>query len=121
MLYTIFVMLFLMISNNPAVAEEAPHTETFQGVISSTEGVPMYLIVNENKILLGEKVEVKDRKEREISLSDLKNGKWVYIVAERKPAGITAQRIYLLPKKIKDRDKHEYHFMKMEEEPEEPR
>ncbi len=120
MLYIIFVTLFLMVSNGPAVAEEAPHTETFQGVISSTGGMPRYLIVNENKILIGENAEVKDHKEREISLSDLKNGKWVYIVAEKKPSGITAQRIYLLPKNIKGRDKHEYRFMKREEEPEEP-
>lgn len=121
MLYIIFVTLFLMISNNPVCAEDTLPTETYQGVISSTEGMPGYLIINESKVLLGENTEVKDSKERIKSLSDLKNGKWVYIVAERRPSGITAQRIYLLPNKIKNRDKHEYHFMQMEEESENTR
>ena len=101
------------------MAEEAAGTDTFQGVISSTEGIPNYLIVNEKRILLSDKVEVNDHREREIELSDLKVGKWVYLVTERRAAGITALKIYLLPKKIKDREKHEYRFMEREKEPEE--
>lgn len=118
MLHIIFLTLMLFLSNNPVMAEDT-HTETFQGVISSTEGVPQYLIVNEKKVLIGDRSEVKDYKERKIELSDLKVSKWVYLVVARKQAGLTAEKIYLLPKRIKDSEKHNYPFMVREEEAEE--
>lgn len=118
MLYIIFVALAVFLSGNPVMAEDT-YAETFQGVISSTEGMPQYLIVNEKKVLIGDKAEVMDYKERKIELSDLKVSKWVYLVVERKQAGLTAQKIYLLPKRIKDSEKHNYPFMVREEEAEE--
>lgn len=118
MFYIIFVTLFLFVSNNPVIAEETAGTETFQGVVSSTEGGTRYLIINEKRVLLSDNLEVKDHSEREIELSDIRVGKWVYVVAERRAAGITARRIYLLPKKITNREKHEYRFMEREEETE---
>lgn len=118
MFYIIFVVLAVFLSGNPVMAEDT-YAETFQGVISSTEGVPQYLIVNEKKVLIGDRAEVKDYKERKIELSDLKVGKWVYLVVEKKTAGLTAKKIYLLPKKIRDSEKHTYPFMVREEEAEE--
>lgn len=118
MIYIILTAILLLFSNNPVMAEDT-YAETFQGVISSTEGVPQYLIVNEKKVLIGDRAEVKDYKEREIELYDLKVGKWVYLVVEKKPAGLTAKKIYLLPKKIRDSEKHTYPFMVREEEAEE--
>lgn len=117
MLHIIFLTLMLLLSNNPAAGQES-YTETFQGVIGSLEGMPGYLIVNEKKILIGDRVEVKDYKDIEIRLTDLKIGKWVYLVVEKKQAGLTAHKIYLLPKRIKDSEKHSYPFMVREEQAE---
>ncbi len=118
MFYILFSALLLLLSNQPVMAENSD-VERFQGIISSTEGLPGYIVVNERQILLDEDVKIKDPKEKEASVSDLKSGKWVYIVAEKKPAGHTAIRIYLLPKRIKDKEKHDYPFMTREEESEE--
>ncbi len=118
MFYILLTGLFFLLSNQPALAEEQV-SEIFQGIISSTRGAPSYLVVNERKIYLDEDVEVKDHKERELSVSELKAGKWVYIVSEKRSYGPTALRIYLLPKRIKDYEKRNYPFMKREEEPEE--
>ncbi|MBI5193988.1 MAG: hypothetical protein HZA08_11195 [Nitrospirae bacterium] len=118
MFYIFFLTLMMVFSNNPVMAEDT-YTETFQGVISSTEGIPQYLIVNEKKVLISNNAEVKDHKDREIELSDIKVGKWVYLVVEKKQAGLTVNKIYLLPKRIKDSEKHNYPFIGREEEGEE--
>ena len=116
MFHILFVTILFLLSNQPVLAADG-NTEAFQGIINSTEGAPKYLIVHERKILLDEKVEIKDHKEKDAAISDLKNGKWVYIVTEEKPAGTTALRIYLLPKRLKDNEKHNYPFIQREEEP----
>ena len=118
MFYILFSALLLLLSNQPVLAENSD-VERFQGIISSTEGLPGYIVVNERQILLDEDIKIKNPKEKEVSVSDLKGGKWVYIVAEKKPAGLSAIRIYLLPKHIKDKEKHDYPFMTKEEESEE--
>jgi len=94
-------------------------TETFQGVINSTDGLPGYFIVNERKLLVDGSVTIKDAKEKEAAIKDLKNGKWVYITAEKKAAGLTATHIYLIPKRIKNKDKVNYPFIKKVEETDE--
>ena len=98
---------------------ESNNIEKFQGIISSTEGLPNYMMVNERKILLNEGIEIKDSKEKKASVSDLKEGKWVYIVYEEKRPGLTATRIFLIPRRIKDKEKGHYPFMTREEESEE--
>lgn len=118
MFYILFSALLLLISNQPVMAENR-YVEPYQGIISSTEGAPGYIIVNERKILLDKGVAIKDHEEKEVSLSDLKKGKWVYIVSEKRAAGLTALRIYLLPRRIKDNEKRNYPFIIREEEPEE--
>jgi hypothetical protein len=110
----ITAFLFLMLSQ-PVPAQEREFS-IYQGVISSTERLPGYLIINEREIPLADDVEVKDSREKEVSLSDLKAGKWVYIVSEQSSDSLIAKRIYLLPKHIKKNEKQDYPFMKREEE-----
>ena len=102
--------LLLLLSNQPALAG-SDDTVTYQGIVNSIEGIPNHLIINERKIFLDDDVEVMDHKEKEKSLSDIKNGKWIYVVSEEKSSGLTALRIYLLPGKVKDSEKHKYPFM----------
>ncbi len=118
MFYILITTLLLLLSNQPVMAENSD-VERFQGIISSTEGLPGYIVVNERRILLDEGVKIKDPKEKEASLTDLKSGRWIYIAAEERPAGLTAIRIFLLPKRIKDKEKRDYPFMTREEESEE--
>ncbi len=107
--------LLLLLSNQPALAG-SDDTVTYQGIVNSIEGIPNHLIINERKIFLDDDVEVMDHKEKEKSLSDIKNGKWIYVVSEEKSSGLTALRIYLLPGKVKDSEKHKYPFMVKEED-----
>lgn len=118
MFYALITTLFFLLAGQPVMAENN-NVERFQGIISSTGGLPDYIMVNERKILLDEGVEIKDPKEKKASLSDLKEGKWVYIVYEEKRPGLTATRIFLIPRRIKDKERGHYPFMTREEESEE--
>jgi len=118
MFYALITTLFFLLAGQPVMAENN-NVERFQGIISSTGGLPDYIMVNERKILLDEGVEIKDPKEKKSSLSDLKEGKWVYIVSEEKRPGLTATHIFLIPGRIKDKERGHYPFMTREEESEE--
>ena len=107
--------LLLLLSNQPALAG-SDDTVTFQGIVNSADGMPGYLIINERKVLLDERVEVRDHKEKDKSLSDIKNGKWIYVVSKETLSGPNAIRIYLLPGNVKHGEKHKYPFMHKEEE-----
>lgn len=118
MFYILFSMLLLLLSNQPAMAEER-YPDIFQGIISSTEGSPKSIVINERKVLLDNKVEIMDHKENRKSLSDLAAGKWIYVISEKRPPGTTAMRIYFIPKRVSEKEKFKYPFMKREEDPEE--
>ena len=115
MLNFIIAGLLLLLSNQPALAG-SDDTATFQGVVNSTDEMPGHLFINERKVLLDERVEVRDHKEKDKSLSDIKNGKWVYVVFKETFSGPKAIRVYLLPGNVKHRDKHKYQFMHKEED-----
>src|SRR4030066_1831661 len=100
----------LLLSHQPALAG-SDDTATFQGIVNSTDEMPGHLFINERKVLLDERVEVKDHKEKYKSLSDIKRGKWIYVVSKPTLSGPKAIRIYLLPGNIKHSDKHNYSFM----------
>src|SRR4030067_2458005 len=113
MLKVLITGLLLLLSYQPALSE-SDDTVTFQGIVNSTDEMPGHLFINERKVLLDERVEVKDHKEKYKSLSDIKNGKWVYVVSKETISGPKAIRIYLLPGNVKHRDKHKYPFMHKE-------
>lgn len=117
MFYILLSTILLLLSSQPVLAEDG-YVNSFQGAISATDGIPKYIVVNEHKLLLDEKVIVKNHKEKDASLSDLKAGQWIYIAAQKRPAGLTALRIYLLPRHVPDKEKSGYPFMEKEEEPE---
>lgn len=117
MINLLFAFLLLLVSGQPVIAG-GEYTESYQGIVSSIEGLPKQIIVNERRVLLDSQVEVMDHKEKEKSLSDIKSGKWIYVVAEERSSGLTAIRIYLLPGKIKDNEKHKYPFMDKDEDDE---
>ncbi len=115
MINLLFACLLLLLSNQPAFAG-SDDTVTFQGIVSSAEGIPNHLLINERKLLLDDRVEVRDHKEKEKSLSDIKEGKWLYVVYKETLTGPKAIRIYLLPGKVNDSDKKNHPFMHKEED-----
>ncbi|OGW44121.1 MAG: hypothetical protein A2132_06395 [Nitrospirae bacterium RBG_16_43_11] len=115
MLNFLIAGLLLLLSHQPALAG-SDDTVTFQGIVNSTEGIPGHLIINERKVLLDERVEVRDHKEKDKSLSDIKNGKWIYVVSKETLSGPNAIRVYLLPGNVKHGEKHKYPFMHKEED-----
>lgn len=115
MLKIIVTGFLVMLLSQPLLAEEREFS-IYQGTITSAAKSSDFIIVNEREIHLAEDVEIKDSKEKEASFSDLKAGKWVYIVSEQTPEGLVAKRIYILPKHVKKSEKHNYPFMKREEE-----
>lgn len=115
MLNILLAGILSLILSSPALAG-GQEFSIYQGTVSSVEGIPDYIIVNEQKIQLSDDVEIKDSKEKDAKLSDLKEGKWVYIVSENSSNGFKAKKIYLLPKYIKKSEKDKYPFMKKEEE-----
>jgi len=117
MFYIILSVILLLLSNRPALAED-DYVETFQGIVNSTAGMPGYIVVNEQKLLLDDKVVIKDHQEKDAPLSDIRVGRWIYVAAAKRSAGPTALRIYLLPRYIKDKERSSYPFMKREEESE---
>lgn len=118
MINLIFACLLLLLSNQPAIAG-SDDTVTFQGIVSTTDGIPNHLFINESKVLLDERVEVRDHKGNDKSLSEIKNGKWLYIVSEETLSGPKAIRIYLLPGNVKHSEKRNYPFMHKEEKDDE--
>jgi len=115
MLKVLIAGLLLLLSYQPALAE-SDDTIIFQGIVNSTDEIPGHLFINERKVLLDEGVEVKDHKEKYKSLSDIKRGKWIYVVSKPTLSGPKAIRIYLLPGNVKHSDKHNYPFMQKEED-----
>jgi len=115
MLNFLIAGLLLLLSNQPALAG-SDDTVTFQGIVNSTDEMPGHLFINERNVLLDERVEVMDHKEKYKSLSDIKNGKWIYVVSKETISGPKAIRIYLLPGNVKHSEKRNYPFMHREEE-----
>ncbi len=105
----------LLLSHQPALAG-SDDTTTFQGIVNSAAGMPEYLFINERKILLDDRVEVRDHKEKDKSLSDIKNGEWIFVVSKQTLSGPKAIRLYILPGIVKQGEKHKHPFMKKEED-----
>lgn len=115
MLKVLLSGVLILLLSQPLLAEDKEFS-IYQGMISSAAKIPKFIIVNEREITLAEDIKIMDSKERDASLSDLKTGKWIYIVSEHTPNGPVAKKIYIIPKHVKKSEKHNYPFMKREEE-----
>lgn len=88
---------------------------SYQGVINHVDPLG-YIFVNETKVRLDKEVEIRNHKDKELSVKDLKRGKWVYIVEKDDFRGPTAVKIYVLPKRIKKSEWKKYPFIVKEKE-----
>ena len=61
MINLLFAFLLLLVSGQPVIAG-GEYTETYQGIVSSIEGLPKQIIVNEHLLKLFVKNTIKTKK-----------------------------------------------------------
>jgi hypothetical protein len=108
------LLLLSLLTPPPTYSEEG--TITFQGVIMTSGEPSSYIVVNEGKVLVTEATRYLNHKEKTISSNEFRAGKWVFGVAHTTLRGLTADKLYLLPKKVKGDKDAEYPFMTREDE-----
>jgi hypothetical protein len=105
---TLSIVLFVLFITS-LYAAGLPHL--FQGVVMENNGAS--LIVSEKKVLINPGTYVKNSKEQDIRLSDIKPGNHVYVKGEFDDNdNIVAKKIYLLPHRISHKELDNYPFMK---------
>lgn len=85
----------------------------FQGAVMDNNGSS--LIVSEKKVLINPGTYVKNSKEQDIRLSDIKPGNHVFVKGELdENDNVVAKKIYLLPHRVSHKELNNYPFMKEE-------
>ena len=112
--FSALLLLLSLLTPPPTHSEEG--TTTFQGVMMTSDEPSSYIVVNEGKVLVTESTRYLNHKEKTISSNEFRAGKWVFGVAHTTLRGLTADKLYLLPKKVKGGKDAEYPFMTPEAE-----
>jgi hypothetical protein len=105
----IFVLVF---SALPLVAGE--DIVGIQAVINTLDLKKNVMIANERLFELNTKTTIHNNRGAAITIDQLKPKTWVYVegLRDKKKRGIVAQKIYVIPKYIEDKDKRLYPFIK---------
>ena len=84
----------------------------FQGVVMSVDVKKNSLIVNERLIVWDKKTVVSNERGGAASIERLKAKEWVFVegVLNKAKKRIEATRIYVLPKRIDEKEKRQYPF-----------
>jgi hypothetical protein len=106
-------LLFLLFSGSLLHAGER---ETFQGVIVSYNPVDNMMVVNERPVLITPNTQFLNHKELRTSRLEWVPGKWVFVVGESSPRGILADKLFLLPHRVKTAEITHYPFMSGDDE-----
>ncbi len=108
---TITMILFLL-SSSVALASEEENIR-IQGVMMSLDLKRNVMIVNEKLFTFNQDTAVHNDRGGAIPIDRLKPNTWVYIEGLRDGTnkGIVVRKIYLLPKYIKEKEKHLYSFI----------
>ncbi len=87
----------------------------FQGIVMENSGA--YLIVSERKVLIKAGTYVMNSKKDNIKLSDIKVGSHVFVKGDFDDENnIIAEKVYLLPRHIANKELDQFPFMKGKEE-----
>jgi hypothetical protein len=89
---------------------------SFQGIVMENDGTS--LVVSERKVLIKNGTHVMNSEKRPIKLSDIKAGNHVYVKGEfenEESDVIVAEKIYLLPRYITNKELDQFPFMKGKE------
>ncbi len=108
---SITIILFLLSSSVALASEE--ESIRIQGVMMSLNLKKNVMIVNEKLFTLNQDTAIHNDKGTAITIDRLKPNTWVYIegLKDGTNKGIVVRKIYLLPKYIKEKEKHFYSFI----------
>ena len=86
----------------------------FQGVVMSVDVKGSSLIVNERLVVWDKKTVVSNERGISASIERVKARDWVFVegVLNKAQKRVEAKRIYVLPKRIDEKEKHQYPFFK---------
>ena len=110
----ILITIFTTIAFAAGLPQHNPH---FQGIVMENSGT--YLIVSERKVLIKNGTHVMNSEKRPIKLSDIKAGNHVYVKGEfenEESDVVVAEKIYLLPRYITNKELDKFPFMKGKED-----
>lgn len=88
----------------------------FQGIVMENSG--SYLIVSERKVLINQGTQILNSKKEGINLSDIKVGNHVFVKGDfenEESDVVVAEKIYLLPRYITNKELDKFPFMKGKE------
>ena len=105
-------ILFILVFSATALAGEKKVVK-MQGVIMAFDLKKNVVIVNERLFVLNPNTTLHNDKGTATTIDKLKPNMWVYIegLQDKMNRRIVAQKIYLLPKYIEDKEKHRYPFI----------
>jgi hypothetical protein len=103
-------MLILLASS--ALAQEDKAVK-IQGRVMSLDLYMNVITVNEKVFVLNSQTLIRDEKDYPVGVDRLKPEAWVYVVGEYDTTlkKRVARRIYLLPKYVERKERHQYLFM----------
>ncbi len=110
----IFIAIFTTVAFAAGLPQHNPH---FQGIVMEDSGT--YLVVSERKVLIKNGTHVMNSEKRPIKLSDIKVGNHVYVKGEfenEESDVVVAEKVYLLPRYITNKELDKFPFMKGKEE-----
>jgi hypothetical protein len=109
-LLAVFISLFI----SPLTFASDKAIVTVQGIVMELDWNKKTIVVNERSIVLDQNTIVHNDKGSPIPRENLRAKAWVYIegAKDRTQKRIVAQKIYLLPKYIDDKEKRRYPFIK---------
>lgn len=111
---SILLAIFLSLFISPLTFASDKAIVTLQGIVMALDWDKKTIVVNERSIAFDQNTIVHNQKGSPIPRENLRAKAWVYIegAKDRAHKRIVAQKIYLLPKYIDEREKHRYPFIK---------
>ncbi|MBI5901903.1 MAG: hypothetical protein HZB84_00230 [Deltaproteobacteria bacterium] len=110
-LFGLLVAFSASARDKDAEVEDLREYRLFQGVVGAYDGATM--TVNENiTVVMTQDTKVYDSRSKETSRLGIKVGKWVYVEGPvREDKGVDAEKVYILPRHIEQKDLPNYPFI----------
>jgi hypothetical protein len=103
----------MLMPSSVALASEGSFV-SIQGIVMGLDAVKGIMIVNEKTFLYGPGTTVCDEKGTPTTADKLRINTWVYIEGMKQgpKKRVKAEKIYILPKFVQEKEKHLYPFMR---------
>jgi hypothetical protein len=110
----IILAIFFALFISPLTFASDESIVKIQGPVMDLDSKKNVIIVNERTFVLSPNTSFYDEKGSPVSIDKLKKKIWVYVegVSENAKKRVVAEKIYVLPKYIHEKEKHLYPFIK---------